>query len=356
MKARRRGVVAIVLALLSVPLLLAAYEAISFHEVNRSNGAFVSSGVKREYLLFVPRSYDRNRATPLVISMHGAAGWPVLQMQVSGWNTAAERDGFLVVYPSAVDGFGPRIWHVERGADLDRDVKFVAELIDTLQTNYNIDRSRIYADGLSNGGGMAFVLSCTLADRIAAFGMVAAAQTLAWSWCPDHTPVPAVVFHGTSDPDIPYEGGKSWMAPGIFPSVERWTKNWALRNGCDSTSLRWPIAPDVVRIGYSHCPADAPVVLYSIEGGGHTWPGHDMLPEWWVGPTTESIDATELMWSFFQRHPHRKKNSGDGIFSVPAIILSSLLTYCWHLANGLSGFALSTTTRWSRLPTFSAIS
>ena len=59
-----------VLALLGLPVALALYEAVSFHVRNRTNGRMVSSGVERAYLLHVPRTYDRTRPTPLVISMH----------------------------------------------------------------------------------------------------------------------------------------------------------------------------------------------------------------------------------------------------------------------------------------------
>jgi polyhydroxybutyrate depolymerase len=60
-----------------------------------------------------------------------------------------------------------------------------------------------------------------------------------------------------------------------------------------------------VRRHFVGCSHDADVVLYSIRGGGHTWPGGDPMPAWLVGRTTTSIDATRLMWSFFQAHPLR---------------------------------------------------
>src|SRR5262249_1861912 len=154
-------------------------------------------------LLHVPRSYDRARPTPLVISMHGAGGWPAQQMDMSRWNALADERGFIVVYPS---GTGlPKVWQVGTGGDLVKDVRFIADLIDAMQASYNIDRSRIFANGLSNGGGMAFVLSCTMADRIAAVGLVAAAMSLPWSWCTDLRAVPMIAFHGTADPIIPYD-------------------------------------------------------------------------------------------------------------------------------------------------------
>ena len=98
--------------------------------------------------------------------------WPAQQMNMSHWNQLADEHRFIVVYPSASDV--PRRWHVDRGAGLMMDVNFISDLIDRLAEAYNIDPVRIYANGLSNGGGMVFVLSCTLSDRIAAVGMVAA--------------------------------------------------------------------------------------------------------------------------------------------------------------------------------------
>ena len=299
----RKMALGAVLVLISMPVVLALVEAVSFHISNRSNGAFVSSGKKRDYLVHVPRSYDRMRPTPLVISMHGAALWGAAQKETSQWDAVAEREGFIVVYPSGAKGSGPRIWHVDRDPGPMRDVEFISELIDTLKAAYNIDPARIYANGLSNGGGMSFVLSCTLSDRIAAVGMVAAAQTLEWSWCTDRRAVPMIAFHGTADRQVPYKGGSSWVSPRSFPSVPTWAANWARRNRCAPHPIDSAVATDVIRRAYTNCANDASVVLYTVQGGGHTWPGGKPMPEWWVGPTSRSIDASREMWAFFREHP-----------------------------------------------------
>jgi polyhydroxybutyrate depolymerase len=301
MKSRKKVIVA-VLVLIGLPVVLVLIEAVSFYVLNRNNGTIVSSGQKREYLLYVPRSYDRTKPTPLLISMHGAAGWPAAQMETSQWNKVADEHGFIVVYPSGIGGAGPRIWHVDRGAGLKPDVRFISELIDTLEAAYNIEPTRIYADGLSNGGGMAFVLSCTLSDRIAAVGMVAAAQSLPWSWCTDHRAVPMIAFHGTADRVTPYNGGTSWVSPRPFPDVSTWAANWARRNRCGANPGDSVVAADVTRLEYTNCADDAAVVLYTVRGGGHTWPGGKPLPEWMVGPTSRSIDASRQMWAFFREH------------------------------------------------------
>ena len=301
MKSRKR-VIGAVLTLISLPLLVALVEAVSFHVRNRNNGSIVSSGEKREYLLYVPKSYDSTTPTPLVISMHGLEGWPVLQRDLSGWNRLAESRGFIVAYPSGLEGTGPRMWRVRPTEPQTKDVRFISDLIDELEKTLNIDPTRVYANGLSNGGGMAFVLSCTLSDRIAAVGMVAAAQTLPWSWCTDRRPVPMIAFHGTADSIVPYEGGTSWIGPTSFPDVPEWTASWARRNRCGPEPIESAVAADVIRRVYTDCADDAAVVLFTIHGGGHTWPGGEPLPEWFAGPTSRSVDATRRMWEFFQEH------------------------------------------------------
>jgi polyhydroxybutyrate depolymerase len=303
----RRFALGAALALIGLPVVIVPIEAVSFYRTNRDNGSFISSGEKRDYLLYVPKSYDRTRPTPLVISMHGAGLWGAAQRETSQWNNLADKRGFIVVYPSGIGGKGVRIWRAEPGPGLMKDVRFISELIDTLKASYNIDSTRIYANGLSNGGGMSFVLSCTLSDRIAAVGMVAAAQTLPWTWCTDARAVPMIAFHGTADPEVPYNGGSSWVSPRPFPSTPRWAANWARRNGCGDNPVESTVAADVTRRTYTNCADDAAVVLYTIQGGGHTWPGGTPLPKWFVGPTTRSIDATSLMWSFFGEHPLARK-------------------------------------------------
>jgi polyhydroxybutyrate depolymerase len=294
------GTVLVIIAL-PVALVLAVVGSVSV--LNRTNGAIVSSGQKRDYLLYVPTSYDHTRPAPLVISLHAAMNWPAFQMNLSQWNRLADDHGFIVVYPAG-SGTGPKTWFMEGAETPSRmpDVRFISELIDTLEAAYNIDSTRIYADGMSNGGGMAFVLSCTLSHRIAAVGAVAAAQSLPSGWCPDSTPVPMIAFHGTADPVVPYDGGKVWIAPRPFPSIRTWTGDWARRNRCGPSPLDSMVAPDVTRLTYTNCADDATVVLYTIQGGGHQWPGGKPLPEWIVGPASNGIDATSAIWAFFREH------------------------------------------------------
>jgi len=221
---RRKIVIHAVLVVIGLPIVLVLLACGFFYSVfyfpnwtSATTGSIVSFGEKREYLLYVPKSYDRAKPTPLVISLHTSMSWPSSSMAISQWNLVADEHGVIVVYPAGT-GRGPKSWEMTGSETPSRmpDVIFISGLIDKLEESYNIDKTRIYANGMSNGGGMAFVLSCTLSDRIAAVGMVSAGLDPEWSWCTDHRPVPVIAFHGTADPVCPYNGGWSKLAGGNF--------------------------------------------------------------------------------------------------------------------------------------------
>ena len=259
----------------------------------------------------MPESYDPTVPTPLVISLHGFVEWPAHQMEISHWNDLADQYGFIVVYPSGTSF--PLRWRAYRpsGSDTDLmvDVTFISDLIDKLSASYHIDATRIYANGLSNGGGMTFLLSCKLSERIAAIGSVAGAYLLPWEECNPSRQVPAILFHGTADPIVPFQGGPSGSFDLPFPSIPEWADELAARNGCGKPALELSSSGDVSGIQYPDCSAD--VVFYTVAGGGHSWPGGKPLPKIITGYTSQDVDATRLMWDFFEQHPLGKSNSSQ---------------------------------------------
>jgi polyhydroxybutyrate depolymerase len=291
---------------IGIPLLLVLAVVAAFSIANKTTGQMLSSGEEREYLLYVPDSYDPSTPTPLIIVIHGFAQWPAHQAHVSQWNQLADEEGFIVVYPSGTEY--PKRWRA--GGDnpgngtLSIDTQFIADLVDMLQQQYNIDPSRIYANGLSNGGGMSFLLSCELSDRIAAIGTVAGAYLYPFEECTRERPVPLIAFHGTADPIVPYLGGPSGSFDIPFPNIPAWMKGYAALNQC---VLQPEILPsfgnDISGKRYTGCRDNSEVLFFTIAGGGHTWPGGNPIPETIAGSTSKSIDATRMMWEFFQAHP-----------------------------------------------------
>jgi len=184
-----------------------------------------------------------------------------------------------------------------------KDVRFIAELIDTLKASYRIDPTRIYADGLSNGGGMAFLLSCTLSDRIAAVGLVASAQFLPWSACKDQKAVPMIAFHGTDDRFTPYHGGTSWVARDhVFPSIPCLRRPGRAGTGArearsnPGSRLTSPASSTRLRGGRGRCALHDPWRRPHLARRGP-------MPEWFAGPTSRGVDATRQSWAFFRAHP-----------------------------------------------------
>ena len=275
-----------------------------YWELHRANGQLLTRGQKRTYLLHVPKTIPSDRPMPLVICLHGFAEWPAHVMRLSHWNRVADEFGFLVVYPRG-SGF-PLRWRCSNSfatqQEQSQDVQFISDLIDQLEKKYTIDKARIYANGLSNGGGMSFLLAGRLSERIAAIGGVAGAYLLPWTEYTPKRPVPAIIFHGTADPIVPFHA-KSSGRFSVLPDIPQWVQSLAEHNGCQTNPVPVPGSGSVSGVRYPEASNNAEVIFYTVAGGGHTWPGGKPMTEFIVGKTTPDIDATRLMWSFFTEHP-----------------------------------------------------
>ncbi|MCJ7696299.1 MAG: alpha/beta hydrolase-fold protein [Anaerolineaceae bacterium] len=300
----KKVILRIVLVLIAIPLLALVIVSVIFGIANRTNGRIMSSGELRKYLVYVPESYNPDEPVPLVITIHGFAQWPANQMRISQWNDLADEYGFIVVYPSGT-GF-PLRWRVHsedpESGDPEKEVLFISDLIDKLEEQYNIDPNRIYANGLSNGGGMSLLLACNLSERIAAIGGVAGAYVTPLEKCNPSRAVPLIVFHGVADPIVPFHGGPSGSFDIPFPDIPIWAGDYALKNSCDLKPIILLDSGAITGVRYADCANGTTVEFFTIVDGGHTWPGGEALPEWITGKTSMEIDATGLMWEFFSQY------------------------------------------------------
>jgi polyhydroxybutyrate depolymerase len=279
-------------------------------EAGWSARTLVSGGLQRCYFLYAPPEYDSIQPLPVVFSFHGFLSNPESHALISGWHKLAAQEGFLVVYPQGRKF--PQRWDSGEtwgNSDVD-DVQFFRDMLDDLSSAAAVDRSRVYVNGFSNGGGMTVRLGCEVSDLFAAMGTVAAA-VVSMEDCNSSRPVPAMAFHGTADPVVDYEGGEmtGWLlrwaagvtdAPTYFVGAEDWVATWAEGNGCDPTPEIIPPQGDAGGVRYTGCDEDAAVILYTIDGGGHTWPSGWPIPL--VGKTSKDIDATEELWAFLKEY------------------------------------------------------
>lgn len=280
------------------------------------------AGLERTYRIHIPASYDKANPGPLLIVLHGGGGTGegMVKLTRGGFNRLSDKEGFIVVYP---DGF-EKHWNDGRENVSYRthrekidDVGFIAALIDVLAKQYKLDTKRVYSTGISNGAMMSFRLDCELSEKIAAIAPVAGAmpENLP-ARCSPSRPVPVLMISNTEDRLVPWEGGDIRFGRKTFGrtlSVPETVKYWVNHNQC-SSSPSISMEPDrdpkdgtrVRKELYSECRESSEVVLYAVEGGGHTWPGGDQyLPQWIIGKTNRDIDANEVIWDFFKRHALR---------------------------------------------------
>jgi polyhydroxybutyrate depolymerase len=299
---------------------------------------------------------EREGKWPLVFVLHGGGGTSASVARLTGFSRIADSAGFIVAYPNAVnghwnDGRGVRRFRSHRhGID---DVGFVRALIDKLVAECDADPSRVYATGISNGAMMCHRLGCELGERIAAIAPVAGGMpVLLAEACRPQVPVSVLAINGTQDRMVPYEGGgvglghksdaparncagrSTQLASGVRnPESDRSTaeESGALPAeqelhsgdvlGAEATALFWAEADSCVAHSETDVVADtdpedgmrvvrewwqagrdsSEVVLLTVEGGGHTWPGGAKRPGRF-GATSRDMDATREIWSFFRRH------------------------------------------------------
>ncbi len=203
------------------------------------------------------------------------------------------------MYPQGVVGpDGKNGWSTYGKRDPSvNDVLFFSDLLTTLQQRLCVDAQRIYATGISNGGGMTNLLACQLSGRIAAFAPVAAAIYPIPGGCHPTRPVPYMEFHGTSDPLVSYNGRPVLQ----FLPVMQTMQDWAKRDSCTSGLSTFFQQADVTGLKWTNCQGGVTVQHYRIDRGGHTWPGAT-IPEPVLGVTTHTISATPLGWQFFQHY------------------------------------------------------
>ena len=263
-------------------------------------------GRERWYLVDLPPRYDASRRYPLVLNFHGGGGSPNGARTQSGFSAFAADVGAIVVYPAGTGrltrdrlltwntetccGFAQRA-HIDEAA-------FVRALLDTLAATYSIDANRIYATGLSNGAMMAHLVGCRLSDRIAAIAVVSGDLTVD---CRPERPVSVLIIHGTSDENLPYDGGigRKALDPHDVRPVSYAVDTWRIRNHCAEPG-KAAVSGTVTHTTWS-CPGGTAVELYRISGGGHAWPGGQRMAAILDAPTA-ALDATRVAWEFFASH------------------------------------------------------
>ncbi|WP_019629434.1 alpha/beta hydrolase family esterase [Actinomadura atramentaria] len=250
----------------------------------------------REYLVHVPPKVAKGEwkdgrlkeRLPVVLALHGGVANMGQMEKLTGFDRLADEHGFLAVYP---DGF-MMTWNAGDccgAAKIGKikDVDFLSKLIDKLNETGLVDPKRVYVTGFSNGAGMAYRMACEKADKIAAIGVVEGSLV---TKCDPSRPVSAMIFHGTADKNVPFNGGgrRDINDSRGFPPVKDAVKFWREKAGLPDPHERVKAettGADCEATGKGD--GGVEVTFCKIDGGRHQWPA----------------GASQTLWDFFKDHP-----------------------------------------------------
>jgi len=281
-----------------------------------NRGKIIHNNIIRNYLFYIPRSYNKDMSSPLIFLLHGGGGTAkgMIKLTKNGFNDKAENNKTIIVYPEGFENH----WNDLRGEfanysshqkNID-DVGFISALIEEFTANFNI--SKIFAAGISNGGLMSYRLGCELSNKISAISAIAANLPINLKEkCLLHKPISVLIINGTEDSLVPYAGGYITGPFGmkklgeVISSTDTF-KFWGEINKCSKDFKNIDLANNfkdgtgINKKIYENCANHKQVILYTIKGGGHTWPGGlQYLPQFIIGKTSREIDANSLILDFF---------------------------------------------------------
>lgn len=283
-------------------------------EPGTESGSITVDGRERTFVVHVPTSAPAAGTRMLVIALHGRGGKGVQQEDLTGFSGLADTRGFVALYPDGID----KSWADGRGtssAEMQgvNDVAFISALIDHAIANYGVDPKKVFVNGHSNGSVMTNRLGCELSSKIAAIGHNAGpiAEKVSMTCNPTRA-LSVMGFHGTADSFMPYAGGEvDKGSGGTVLGAKNARAFWATKSGCSTdtniTSLPDSVKDDGTTVEKEEsvaCQNGSEVILFTITGGGHTWPSSTKdLAEAIVGNVSEEIDASVQLLDFYEKHP-----------------------------------------------------
>lgn len=270
---------------------------------NTITASFVHDGITRHYRVYVPAMYNGSQPVPLVLNLHGYTSNAWQQEIYGDFRPIADTANFILVHPDGTIQPGTtdtQFWNIGLSGVTVDDVGFLEALIDTIDANYNINRSRVYSAGMSNGGYMGYMLACE-SGQFAAIASVTGSMTLPmYTNCNPAKPLPVMEIHGTADNTVPYNG--SATSQGVADVVDF----WVTENNCSPTATQTNVPDTSASDG---CTAEHylytggingnTVEHFKVIGGGHTWPGSVLT---FVGVTCLDFSASKEIWRFFSQY------------------------------------------------------
>lgn len=273
------------------------------------------NGRTRYFRVHVPKSYSPQTAASVLFVLHGGGGDMGIQSNDEFYKqiSKSESEGYIAVFPNGFSRFASgklATWNAGRCCGKARDEKvddvgFLRAVFDTLSRQLNIDKQKVFAAGMSNGGMMAYRLACEMSDVFQAIASVAGTDNTVN--CQPRKPVSILHIHAKDDDHVLFAGGagKTFRDPSLvadFTSVPNTIAKWVKLNDCKGEPVRVLDRPGAACDRYSRCRDGVAVELCVTETGGHSWPGGKKPRSLAGGAPSKAISANDVMWEFFNRN------------------------------------------------------
>ena len=257
--------------------------------------SLVHQGLDRTFKIYEPSSIEESTSISVVFNFHGYGSNADEQLFYGDFRQLSEQEGFLLIVPQGSMLEGNTHWNSDSSftskstAD---DTGFVSKIIDEISQRYEVDASKMYAVGMSNGGAMSIYLACSLSQRITAVASVTGFMSSNLrANCEVNAPMSVLLIHGTADEVVSWDNG---LGGGSILSIAEF---WAAHNEC--ATFRSEPFDDYngdglsgVHHQHSDCSNETLVQVYEITNMGHVWPERRR---------GDDINGAEVVWGFVSR-------------------------------------------------------
>ena len=261
-------------------------------ETGLSSQSMMYDNENREYLIYIPQNYNNNNSPmPILFAFHGFGGYSQYFINTADFRSLADQYNFIIVYPQALICNGGTTWNTNPpGGDnkcSQDDIGFFGALLYELIGNYNIDSSKVFLTGYSNGADFSYSMACFQSSLITAIAPVSGLMPMYDpSECSPSHATSVLITNGTNDGSRPYNGIDGYMM-----SVDSTISYWAGYNNADST-------PEVITEGnierylYANGDNDTEAILLKVVNGGHDW----------FNMTLGGLSFEQIIWQFFSNN------------------------------------------------------
>ena len=250
--------------------------------------------LERYYFIYTPENLDSNKSIPVLFALHGYGSSAYRHLSYTNYFEIADSNNFIVIYPQgAITASLSSHWNVGGWTSKStvKDIEFLDRIIDLTKDKIQIDDTRLYSSGMSNGGYMSYSLACNLSDKFAAIASVTGSMTNdTYDECSPSRPVPVLQIHGLIDLVVPYSGNS--FSKSIPDVIDYWV-NYNSCNTEPNRSIKTSNDSDLIIYDvYDNCINNINVKLILHPVMDHTWP---TLQEY-------SVSASNEIWDFVSKY------------------------------------------------------